>query len=229
MFDIRNLISTGHNSSGFVWTGEWGTGAAGEAPAGEPELQTIDILKLNSVFNYDTQIHVHGDHPEIQNGDTANSSSAYDAIYADGNTFKQAKTASVNNKQTAYYYDSNINRTVKMAFEPNDQYLLGGKSCGAYLFLSPLSIDSLTVDADNTSGKYTINTGESNAVSIDVVFQYRMTDYAGTSESSLGYVGGISTQPLTNLTYSKKIGLDILDSENNKFSFDLEVFAKYSA
>ena len=116
-----------------------------------------------------------------------------------------------------------------MAFEPNDQYLLGGNSCGAYLFMSPLSIDSLSVDADNSSGVRVIKNGESNAVAIDVIFQYRMTDYAGASEANLGFVGGIESSPLSNLTYSKRIGIDILDSENNLFSFDLEVFAKYTA
>ena len=116
-----------------------------------------------------------------------------------------------------------------MAFETNDQYLLGGKSCGSYLFMSPLSIDSLSVNADNASGVRVIKNGESNAISIDVIFQYRMTDYAGTSESNLGYIGGLYDSPVNNLTYSKRIGIDILDTDNNLFAFDLEVFAKYTA
>ena len=231
MFDIRNEITTAHNTDGFVWIGEWSDGSLTNDPdQGDPRAQSISILNNNAgIFDYDNQIHLHIDHPEIQNGSTSNLAAAYDNIYDNGNTFKQAKTIRSNNQQTAFYYDSTLNRTVKMAFEPNDQYLLGGKSCGAYLFMSPLSIESLSVDADNTSGKYVIKNGESNAISIDVIFQYRMTDYAGASESSLGIIGGLHDIPTDNLTYSKRIGIDILDTDNNLFAFDLEVFAKYTA
>ena len=114
-----------------------------------------------------------------------------------------------------------------MSFEPNDQYLLGGKSCGAYLFMSPLSISSLSVDADNNQGVREISGNSS--VSVDIIFQYRMTDYAGTSDSASGHVGGISSTSLSNISYSKRIGIDIFDSQSNEFHIDLEVFAKYKA
>ena len=32
-----------------------------------------------------------------------------------------------------------------------------------------------------------------------------------------------------NLTYSKRIGFDILDSNDNLYSFDIEIFAKYQS
>jgi hypothetical protein len=59
-----------------------------------------------------------------------------------------------------------------------------------------------------------------------------MTDYFGVTASggvdtSTGRIGGKNTNPISNLTYSKTIGLDIFDSNENQFSFDLEVFAKY--
>ena len=220
MYDIATASISGGPTDSFIWVGSWDVN-------NDPEVTTPSILStaLPAGVTYNNSILLHGDHPDI-NGLSA---PVYNDIYDNGANHVQSKAAGINGTQTAYFYDNSVGRTVKMAFEPNDQYLLGGKSCGAYLFMSPLSIDTIKVDADNTSGKYIVKTGESNAVSIDVVFQYRMTDYGGASEASLGFVGGIANQQISNLTYSKKIGLDILDSENNKFSFDLEVFAKYTA
>ena len=173
---------------------------------------------------YDAGLFLHVDHPAIA------ATTTYGDLQGDGR-FAMAKTATKKatdangNQQTAFYYDSALGRSVKMSFEPNDQYLLGGKSCGAYLFMSPLSISSLSVDADNNTGKKLI--GGNSAISIDVIFQYRMTDYAGTSTSGSGYLGGISSTALSNLSYSKKVGLDIFDSVGTAFKLDLEVFAKY--
>lgn len=120
-------------------------------------------------------------------------------------------------------------RSFKTSFDANDQYLLGGRSCGAFLFMAPINLSSISVDGDNKFGKKQIAKNESNALSVDIVFQYRMTDYAGNDPSSdLGRVGGLSQVSSSNLTYTKKIGLDIFDKYENQFSFDLEVFAKYS-
>ena len=100
----------------------------------------------------------------------------------------------------------------------------------SYLFLSPINTDSFLVDGDNKFGKKYVTTGETNAVSIDVVFQYRMTDYAGDNPASdTGRVGGIIGTNLSNLTYAKRIGIDVFDSDGEQFSFDLEIFAKYKA
>ena len=128
-----------------------------------------------------------------------------------------------------------------MSFEDNDQFLLGGRSCGAYLFLSPTRVGSLSVDGDNKFGKRKIGkvdtkqvnslTAKSPNITVDVVFQYRMTDYFGVTgtgvDTSSGRLGGLNTNQISNLTYSKKIGLDLFDTGDNQFSFDLEVFAKY--
>ena len=119
-----------------------------------------------------------------------------------------------------------------MSFEESDQYLLGGRSCGAFLFMSPINVNSLKVGGDTRRSKKSINPkkdNESNAVSIDIVFQYRMTDYFGNNEDlDTGRIGGFARLAYSNLTYTKKIGLDIFDKYDEQFSFDLEVFAKYS-
>lgn len=216
MFDIAGQTIT-NSATSFIWNGKW----SGTTPL----ASTLADVNAATV-SYDNAIHLHINHPVLS------STTAYASVYGVstgglGTKIVQAKTINVNNQQTAYYYSSDLNRTVKMSFDPNDQYLLGGNSCGAYLFMAPLSVDQLSIDADNTSGKILLNKGEGNAIAIDVIFQYRMTDYAGTSDDATGYIGGRADTPVTNLTYSKRIGIDVLDGAKNQFSFDLEVFAKY--
>ena len=217
MYDVSTFTPT--NSAGeYIFEGTW-TGS------------TPNTLPLTTVTTatYDSGIFLHANHPALS------STTTYSDVYDAGGRFVHAKTAVLDAidansfKQTAYFYNATRSRTVKSSFEPNDQYLLGGKSCGSYLFVAPLSATSLSVNADNNTGIKQIKIGENNAISIDIVFQYRMTDYSGVSDSATGFVGGISSSTLTNLTYSKKIGLDIFDKAGNQFSFDLEVFAKYKS
>ena len=152
------------------------------------------------------------------------------------------KSASVGNKQQTAFHNGRglsvqtngeaLGRPLKMSFEENDQYLLGGRSCGAFLFMSPINIETLKVGGDTRRSKKEINPkkdNESNAVSVDIVFQYRMTDYFGNNEAlDSGRIGGFARLAYNNLTYTKKIGFDIFDKLDEQFSFDLEVFAKYS-
>lgn len=121
-------------------------------------------------------------------------------------------------------------RTFKMSFDSNDQYLLGGRSCGAFLYMSPINLLSLSIDGDNDLSIKLLAQGDNNAIAVDIVFQYRMTDYAGNDDNTdVGNIGGLQGSTISNLTYSKKIGLDVFDKAGDQFSFDLEVFAKYSA
>ena len=141
-------------------------------------------------------------------------------------------------KQLAFQKTTDLilagDRTFKMSFDANDQYLLGGRSCGAFLFLSPINLNTLRVGGDAKQSRKSVNakTGtldNSNAISVDIIFQYRMTDYYGNDSSSdIGRIGGQAKLKFPNLTYTKKIGLDIFDKHDQQFSFDLEVFAKYS-
>ena len=122
-----------------------------------------------------------------------------------------------------------LRQTGRAGFSPEDQYLLGGRSCGSFLYISPLNTNSLVVDSSNKSGKKIIPGGSANAVSVDLVFQYRMTDYYGPSNTGTGRIGGVLDNTFTNLSYAKKIGIDIIDFGNNDFKFDIEVTAKYAA
>lgn len=120
-------------------------------------------------------------------------------------------------------------KSLKNSFTEDDQFLLGGLSCGSFLYLSPINQTSLSVDGPNKYGKKLIEGGSQNAVSVDMVFQYRMTDYFGKDNTGKGRVAGIYGNTFSNLTYSKKIGLDIIDSYKTEFSFDIEVYSKYRA
>ena len=215
----------------------------------------VDVSNVPSnPQDYDNGIFLHKDHPDIANIFSgyinvmspdfsttpaeiteANLTSAVTNL-VDNMIYTMPKTATLkstdNNglKQLAYKYDEEVSRTIKMSFDSTDQYLLGGKSCGSFLFLSPINTESLLVDGDNKFGKTRIENGDNNALSLDVVFQYRMTDYAGNNaESDTGRIAGILSKNVTNVTYSKKIGFDIFDSDGEQFSFDLEVFSKYKA
>jgi hypothetical protein len=70
--------------------------------------------------------------------------------------------------------------------------------------------------------------GQQNALSIPLVFQYRMTDYFGTtSGTGLGNIGGDETGSTVNLTYSKRIGFDLYPNNSDVVQFDIEISAKY--
>ena len=251
-FECYGQIATGTAGSNedFIWSGEYDAD-------GTPRL-----IKLDGNFTsteYDEGLYLHKDHYNCVNGapildangnlqtdSNGRQSVTLPVTWTSADNFASLKYGSDSHAdlQTAYRFEKSGGylRGMKMSFEDNDQYLLGGKSCGAYLFLSPTRIGSLSVDGDNKFGKRRIGKVDSKQVNstaskapnitVDVVFQYRMTDYFGVTatggvDTSDGKLGGLYTNPITNLTYSKKIGLDIFDSNDNQFSFDLEVFAKY--
>lgn len=140
-------------------------------------------------------------------------------------TYGQAASATM----TANAIAAGYKRGVKVSFEPNDQYLLGKRSCGSYLFISSPSHDELVVDGKTRTSYKSISFGDNNSISIPLVFQYRMTDFYGTGTSGNGNIGGDSTGATTNLTYAKRIGFDITNAAGDLYSFDIEVFAKYKS
>lgn len=121
-------------------------------------------------------------------------------------------------------------RNAKTSFDTFDQYLLGRRSCGSYLFIASDDHNTIQVDGDAVQSTKFIKFGSQNSLNIPLVFQYRMTDYFGEGsgiDGGLGNIGGDSTGSTTNLTYSKKIGFDIYPNANDVYQFDIEVFAKY--
>jgi hypothetical protein len=109
----------------------------------------------------------------------------------------------------------------KLGFYNNDSFLVGKYTCGAYLHLAPVDYTDIAVDGSTVLAKKLLQFGEQNAVNIPLVFQFRCSD-------KLGYVGGFrSSGTITNITYTKKVGIDIQVRDQSLFSFDIEVSVKY--
>jgi hypothetical protein len=221
-----SFVISGNSVDDFTWNG----GYSGVSP------QLTKIGVGITLEKYDNGLFMHIDHPLI------NTSSPLTAISIMSNGLVgMPKTAArkandpYGNQQTPLKLVKTTNeegnpsfrKTIKNSFEPNDQYLLGGHSCGSFLYISPLTKEYLSVDASNKSGKKIIPGGKANSISLDLIFQYRMTDYNGAGSVGIGRVAGIVSNIINNITYSKKIGLDIIDRNGFDFKFDIEVYAKY--
>jgi len=229
--NIFTDANSGEND--FIWSGGY-TGVNG--------TKTTTTIGVDIDFqSYSNGMYIHIDHPIIT-GYSSNADNALLKIASNGlvgmpKTAVRRSTDAHGKKQTPLRILNTVNsdniiglrQTIKNGFAPEDQYLLGGHSCGSFLYISPLNVDSLIVDASNKNGKKIIPGGSANSISLDIVFQYRMTDYYGAGSSGTGLVGGILNNILTNLSYAKKIGIDILDFGKNDFKFDIEVHAKYTS
>lgn len=116
----------------------------------------------------------------------------------------------------------------KIGFTKNDKYLIGVNTVGSYLFMATPDYNSIYTGSAIYSQGVIIKKGD--AIRIPVIFQYRMTDYNGDGSIGNGDIGGFgrATTPV-NLTYTKKIGVDLVIKDFGIFSFDVEVTAKYKA
>lgn len=109
----------------------------------------------------------------------------------------------------------------KLGFISNDEYLIGKFSCGAYLFLAPSLGSFLQVPGTTSLSITNLLDGDTNAINIPLVFQFRTVDKSG-------YIGGWrKAGNLTNITYTKKIGIDIQVLNSDIFSFDVQVTGSY--
>jgi hypothetical protein len=110
----------------------------------------------------------------------------------------------------------------KLGFVDSDEFLCGRYSCGSYLYLAPTNHVSVQVEGTTQLAKKTLEFGKENSISVPVVFQMRAQD-------KLGYIGGWrSSGALKNVTYGKKIGIDIQIKNEELFSFDLSVKGSYT-
>lgn len=115
------------------------------------------------------------------------------------------------------------NYPIKLGFTPNDEYLIGKYTCGAYLYMFPSDYADLSVQGNFPSrSTKNVTFGTQNAYNIPILFQFRCSD-------KLGYVGGYrASGVLNNVKYQKRMGIDINIKNEAPFSFDLEVSAQYS-
>jgi hypothetical protein len=110
----------------------------------------------------------------------------------------------------------------KLGFVESDEFLCGKFSCGSYLFLGPTNHTAVQIEGSTQLAKKTLDFGQENAITIPLVFQMRAQD-------KLGYVGGWrSAGNLKNITYTKKIGIDIQVKNEDLFSFDVLVTGNYT-
>lgn len=109
----------------------------------------------------------------------------------------------------------------KLGFTENDSYLIGRYTCGAYLFLGPPTASLVQVEGSTQLASQPVETGVSNAINVPLIFQFRAVD-------KLGYIGGYRADGNpTNISYSKKVGIDVQVRNQSPFSFDVEVTGKY--
>jgi hypothetical protein len=218
----------------FIWAGSF-TGT------------TPDVVATTAVTNWNDGIYVHKDHPFVENGywpavtgtpgpgntGAAGPAGVRNSGYA---PLVSSEITSGSRKQKPYFYNTGSTasfpykegRVGKIAFEEEDQYLLGPNSCGAYLFMSPPNnTGAINVEGSNKLSIKTISFGSENSVAIPIVFQYRMTDYFGDGAVGIGNIGGDITGTTNQIEYTKTIGIDIYSNIDERFSFDLEITSRY--
>lgn len=215
-----DLTTVGTQAS-FIWNGFY----TGTAPNGN---------------GYATEFCIHIDHPEINDGSAPSlysknlpafsTTSAVYPKFVHAYAFERDSSVSNSSLQSRYCLPSNVNGDVdsypvKLGFYNNDRYLIGKKTCGSYLFMSPASYADILVNGTDYRAIRSVEFGDENAIEIPIIFQFRMTDYYGTSNTGTGRIGGVDN--VINLTYVKKMGLDVLVKDESVFSFDLQISAKY--
>ncbi len=213
-----NVIGTA--ATDFIWSGTYDLG-------NDPQTTSTTDAGTANDYNSGNKILVHIQHPLVQNSNLPISNVSSQVRMAKTSTRLSSETDG--KKQTGFFYDNTVFfNSIKSSFEPNDQYLLGKASCGCYMFLLPRDEDTLLVNGDDALSVKSITVGESNTLSIPLVFQYRMTDYSGVGFKGFGSIAGDYTGVTTDMIFAKNMGFDLFDIDGTRFSFDLEIFAKYA-
>jgi hypothetical protein len=110
----------------------------------------------------------------------------------------------------------------KLGFVDSDEYLCGKYSCGSYLFFGPTNHSSVQVEGSTKLAKKTLEFGEEKSITVPIFFQMRAQD-------KLGFIGGWrSSGTIKNITYRKKLGIDIQVKNEDLFSFDLVISGSYT-
>ena len=125
------------------------------------------------------------------------------------------------NSTSAFGSDNNAYPN-KLGFIDSDEFLCGKYSCGSYLFIAPTSHTAIQIEGSTQLAKKTLEFGQENAITVPLIFQMRAQD-------KLGFIGGWrNAGNLKNITYSKKIGIDIQVRNEDLFSLDVLVTGSYT-
>ena len=145
-------------------------------------------------------------------------------------TPSQFLSPQVSNLQQLEYYSSantifsglDTDYPNKLGFVDSDEYLCGKYSCGAYLYFAPTAHVNVQIEGTTQIAKKDLPFGTPNSITVPVIFQMRAQD-------KLGFIGGFRIAgALKNVTYTKKIGIDIQVKNEALFSFDISVTGSYT-
>jgi hypothetical protein len=220
---------TGGAASAFIWDY---TFSAPGVPNGNGGLNDFGVHILHPDINGDSAV------TSLSNANQpVGASTSGPAVYPKmtHSSYFNLQSSDTEGKLQTHYIPTDLTAVnskewfpVKIGFYTNDRYLLGPKSCGSYLYISPSSYSDLLVDGTDYRAVRNIEFGADNQIIIPIIFQFRMTDFFGVGALGTGRVGGFTT-PTKNLSYTKKIGIDINVKEDTLFSFDVQITAKYKA
>ena len=208
----------------FIWDGTDTTDNVTSPGSGNiPGLRPTDVSTIDSVY-------VHAEHPVLQAG-LSGVTAINEFIQRYSSVSKYAPLDKELNPDTYYkqspvYMDNTTKFTNKISFQDDDKYLVGSKSCGCYMYLAPQSYENIRVDGNDGQSTLSLEKGTENGKAIQIVYQFRMTDYFGPGTDGIGRIGG--KPGVTQVLYSKILGFDIFYDEQ-KFSFDLEITSRYKS
>lgn len=101
-------------------------------------------------------------------------------------------------------------------FSETDLYAVGRYSCGAYLYAQLATTSKIEVIGNSAIATNIL--AQESEILIPIIFEYRMSD-------RLNNIDGVADWNQSDLTYWKKIGIDMLIN-NSVFKFDIKVSAK---
>ena len=138
-------------------------------------------------------------------------------FYIDASDFESG--ASNTDANTIYLSDidgtDNKYKQNTQASSQYDTFTSDGTTIGAYVLPSTID-DELYVGGADYGATRELKTGKENGIIIPIIFTYRLTDAVGELPGTL-----------SNIVFSKKIGLDIFILQQNTISFDIEFTIKY--
>lgn len=104
-----------------------------------------------------------------------------------------------------------------LGFQDADVYAIGENTCGAFLY--PMIVNTNKISVVGNSTISTLIIPKESEILIPFIYEFRMTD-------RLGLINGRRDLTInTELTYSKKIGVDMMIN-NSTFKFDITVSSK---
>lgn len=121
----------------------------------------------------------------------------------------------VNNEIMPFY-----KKKIDLGFQDVDKYAIGANTCGAFLYPQFDNIDRYSTSGNASDSSLILEPGQT--IEIPIIFEFRMMD-------RLGNIYDYNNSPnITNVTYVKKIGVDLLIN-GGKMSFDISAKANFKS